>query len=284
MFPNTLSRTRSEIRCTILQHHINPLDRNYKYIFIAPLESAAQPVEVPLAHGGEAFWLDGRTIGLVVVEGNDSKVASLYAISVRLTGASLDATADLPLLLGKFPTASPSSFRYAAKAGLLVFSDNVYEDGELTKVTENDRQWDERGNTALVYDDTYERHWDTWTGPKRPSLFTVKLSKDAENKWHFGGQYTNVLHGTRHVGGDKRLPSARSRPSSTHPSSRLVARAITTCLMNTSFTPRRTRNFPKPGIPSKTLEFRILASFRTSPPKLNIIDIPRPPDWQPKAA
>ena len=183
------------------------MDRNYKYIFIAPLESAAQPVEVPLAHGGEAFWLDGRTIGLVVAEGNDSKVASLYAISVRLTGASLDATADLPLLLGKFPTASPSSFRYAAKAGLLVFSDNVYEDGELTKVTENDRQWDERGNTALVYDDTYERHWDTWTGPKRPSLFTVKLSKDAENKWHFGGQYTNVLHGTRHVGGDKRLPS-----------------------------------------------------------------------------
>jgi hypothetical protein len=183
------------------------LDRNYKSIFIAPLESAAQPVEVPLAHGGEAFWLDGRTIGHVVAEDDDdSTVASLYAISVRFTGGSLDATTDPPVLLGKFPTMSPSSFRYAAKAGLLVFSDNVYEDGELTKVPENDRQWDERGDTALVYDEPYERHWDTWAGPKRPSLFTVKLSKDAENKWHFGDQFTNVLHGTRHVGRDWGFP------------------------------------------------------------------------------
>lgn len=163
-----------------------------------PLESTAQPVEVPLAHGGEAFWLDGRTIGHVVAEGDDPEAANLYAISVRFTGVSLEATADPPVLLGKFPTTSPSSFRYAAKAGLLVFSDNVYEDGDLTKVPENDRQWNERGNTALVYDDTYERHWDTWVGPKRPSLFTVKLSKDAENKWHFGDQFTNVLYGTRH--------------------------------------------------------------------------------------
>ena len=200
--PNTLSQTKSEItgRCPVLQPHlINPLGRNYKSIFIAPLESTAQPVEVSLAHGGEAFWLDGRTIGHVVAEGDNNKVASLYAISVRFTGGSLDATTNPPVLLGKFPTESPSSFRYVAKAGLLVFSDNVHEDGELTKVPENDRQWDERGDTALVYDEPYERHWDTWAGPKQPSLFTVKLSKDAENKWHFGEQFTNVLHGTGHV-------------------------------------------------------------------------------------
>ena len=183
------------------------MDRNYKSISIASLESAAQPVAVPLTHGGETFWLDERTIGLVVsgsIDG-DSKVASLFAISVRFTGGSPDAAADPPLLLGQFPTASPSNFRYAAKAGLLIFSDNVYEDGELTRVLENDRLWDERGNTALVYDNTYERHWDTWTVPKRPSLFTVKLSKDAENKWHFGNQFINVLHGTGHVGRERAL-------------------------------------------------------------------------------
>ncbi|KAF8272175.1 alpha/beta-hydrolase [Lactarius quietus] len=175
--------------------------KNYKSISIVPFESAAQPVEVPLAHGGEAFWLDERTIGLVVSEGDDdNKVASLFAISVRVTGSSssLNATADPPVLLGQFPTASPSSFRYADKAGLLVFSDNVYEDGDLTKVPENDKLWDERGDTALVYDDAFERHWDTWTGPKKASLFTVRLSKDAEDQWHFGDQFTNVLHGTGH--------------------------------------------------------------------------------------
>jgi hypothetical protein len=207
-FPNTPLRTRSKIRCPILQpHFVDSLDRNYKSISIASLESTDQPVEVPLTHGGETFWLDERTIGLVVSGGNggDSKVARLFAVSVRFTGGSLNAAADPPLLLGQFPTASPSNFRYAAKAGLLVFSEYVYEDGELIKVLENDRQWDERGNTALVYDDTYERHWDTWTVPKRSSLFTVQLSKDAEDKWHFGDQFTNVLYGTGHVGRERAL-------------------------------------------------------------------------------
>jgi len=103
------------------------------------------------------------------------------------------------VLLGKFPTASPNSFRYAAKASFLVFSDNVYEDGDLTNVVENDKKWQNRGNTAFVYDDPYERHWDTWTGPKRPSLFTVKLYKDAEKGWYFGDKFCNVLNGTGHV-------------------------------------------------------------------------------------
>ncbi|KAH9980333.1 alpha/beta-hydrolase [Lactifluus volemus] len=170
--------------------------KNHKSLFIASLESAVQQHEVPLAHGGEAFWLDDRTIAHLVAD-DDSKTSSLYALSIHLT-ETLNVTSDPPVLLGKFPTASPSCFRYAAKAGVLVFADNVYEDGDLTKVPENDHQWQERGTTALVYDDTYERHWDTWTGPKRPSLFTVKLFKDAEGSWHFGDSFINVLHGTGH--------------------------------------------------------------------------------------
>src|SRR6266404_2374636 len=38
---------------------------------------------------------------------------------------------------------------------------------------------------------------------------------------------------------------------------------IMTCPTNTSFTLQRTRSSLKPGIPSRTLEFRILASSRT---------------------
>ncbi|KAI9510583.1 alpha/beta-hydrolase [Russula earlei] len=173
--------------------------KNHKSIFIASLESAVEPVEIPLDHGGEVFWLDDRTVGHVVGD-EESKTAGLYAISVHFTSGALNATSDPPVLLGKFPTASPSSFRYAAKAGVLVFSDNVYEDGDLTKVTENDRKWQDRGHCALVYDDTYERHWDTWTVPKRPSLFTVKFSKDPSQgkHWHFGDKFYNVLNGTGH--------------------------------------------------------------------------------------
>ncbi|KAI0004573.1 alpha/beta-hydrolase [Russula compacta] len=156
--------------------------KNHKSIFIASLESTAvEPAEVTLPHGGETFWLDDRTVGHVVTD-EESKTSGIYAILVHFTNTTLRATSDPSVLLGKFPTSSPSSFRYAAKAGVLIFAASVYEDGDLTKVPENDIKWQERGHTAFVYDDTYERHWDTWTGPKRPSLFT----------------FYNVLHGTGH--------------------------------------------------------------------------------------
>ena len=174
-------------------------DRNHKSLFVTSLLSGIE-LAFPVANGRETFWLDDRTVGYVATE-EGNKTAGLYSVSVHLTNETLDLNSDPPgVLLGKFPTSSPSSFRYAAKAGVLVFSDSVYEDGDLTKVPENDEKWQNRGHSALVYDDTFERHWDTWTVPKRPSLFTVKLSKDADEHWHFGDEFYNVLNGTGHVG------------------------------------------------------------------------------------
>jgi hypothetical protein len=174
-------------------------DRNHKSLFVTSLLSGIE-LDFPIANGREVFWLDDRTVGYVATE-EGTKTAGIYSVSVHLTNETLELNSDPPgVLLGKFPTASPSSFRYAAKAGVLVFSDNVYEDGDLTKVPKNDEKWQNRGHSALVYDDTFERHWDTWTVPKRPSLFTVKLYKDANERWHFGNQFYNVLNGTRHVG------------------------------------------------------------------------------------
>jgi hypothetical protein len=200
---NTPSKTRSERRYSPISSICILLisDRNHKSLVVTSLLSAIGPVDFPLANGGEAFWLDDRTVGYVVAN-EETKTAGIYSISVHLTNETLDLTSDPPasVLLGKFPTASPSNFRYAAKAGVLVFSENVYEDGDLTKVPENDEKWQNRGHTALVYDDTFERHWDTWTVPKRPSLFTVKLYKDADKHWHFGDKFYNVLNGTGHVG------------------------------------------------------------------------------------
>ena len=84
---------------------------------------------------------------------------ALYYLSVHFINETLETTSCPPALLGKFPTASPSSFCYAAELGVLVFLDNVYEDGDLIKVPGNDERWQDRGDTALVYDDAYERHW-----------------------------------------------------------------------------------------------------------------------------
>lgn len=175
------------------------LGRNAKSIYIAPLESTIQPLQIPLTQGGEAFWLDSKTVGHVVTNEGD-KFASLYAISIKFTTEpESQLTPESPVLIGSFPTTSPTNFVYSSSTGTLVFSDNVHEDGDLTKVKENDEAWENRGNNAFVYDEGYERHWDTWTGPKRPSLFTVKLAVGKDEKWHLGDEWVNVLKGTGHV-------------------------------------------------------------------------------------
>lgn len=172
------------------------LSRSHKSIFIASTESNLEPFEIPLANGGEAFWLDARTVGYAVVEGEEDKRTSLYVVSVKYEAGI---TKETPILLGKFPTSSGANFRYSKKAGILVFSDYVYSDGDLAAVKEHDKAWEDRGNSAYVFDNTYERHWDTWVGPKRSSLFSVGLVQSPDKSWKLETKFVNLLHGTDHV-------------------------------------------------------------------------------------
>ncbi|KDQ62499.1 hypothetical protein JAAARDRAFT_30397 [Jaapia argillacea MUCL 33604] len=173
--------------------------KNNKFIYIASVESTIKPLEIPLANGGQAFWLDSRTIGHVT-SASEGKPQELYAISVKYE-ADTDAfdVPPPPALVGAFPTGtSPSNFRYSAKAGQLVFSDYVYEDGNLTAVKEHDEAWEKRGTTALVYDDTFVRHWDTWKVPKKNTLLSVTLVQDSDLNWVLGDVFFNALKGTGH--------------------------------------------------------------------------------------
>jgi hypothetical protein len=133
--------------------------RNNKSIFIAALESKVQPLEIPLTKGGEAFWLDSRTVAHVVKH-EESKNLELYALSVKYEtqDASTLTLLDHPILVGSFPTSTATNFRYISGAGQLIFSDNVFPDGNLKTVKEQDDNWENRGTTALVYDSTYERY------------------------------------------------------------------------------------------------------------------------------
>ncbi len=80
-----------------------------------------------------------------------------------------------------------------------MFSDNVFPDGDINAVKKHDEEWENRGDNAYVYDDTFERQWDTWVGPKRSSLFTVTLVKGPDGKWILGNEFVNPLNGTGHV-------------------------------------------------------------------------------------
>ncbi|KAL5512736.1 hypothetical protein ACEPAG_3002 [Sanghuangporus baumii] len=182
--------------------------KNNKSIWLAPLESTISPLEIPLANGGDAFWLDDRTIGHVVASSNSSSEAGknqasgheLYAISVKFTAESLNAP-ESPVLIGTFPAgASPANFKYIPAAERLVFSAYVYADGKLETVQEQNEAYESRGNSALVYDETFERHWDTWAGPKRSKLFTVRLAKTSggDAKWDLGKEFAAPLKDYKH--------------------------------------------------------------------------------------
>ena len=138
-----------------------------------------------------------------MVPNEETKVQDIYGISVEFetesdSGKVKIATPDPPVLIGSFPTSTSDNFRYIPESGVLVFSDHVYEDGELKGAKEGDEAWDGRGTTALVYDETYVRHWDTYRGPKHQSLFSVKLAQRGPI-WSLGDEFTNLLTGTKHV-------------------------------------------------------------------------------------
>ena len=141
--------------------HVLTTLRNNKSIFIAVLERSIKPLEIPLPKGGEAFWLDARTVAHVV-KNEDSKESELYTIFIRFenngTSSTFTVTATEPVLVGTMPTTSATNFRYVRAAGLLIFSDTVFPDGDFRTVKEQDEAWQNRGTSALVYDSPYERY------------------------------------------------------------------------------------------------------------------------------
>ncbi|CAK5269924.1 unnamed protein product [Mycena citricolor] len=167
--------------------------KNQKSVYLVALEGETKTLEIPLAKGGEVFWLDSRTIAHAV-EGDGN--TELYTLDLKYDSDSF--VSQSPALVGSFPTTSPTNFIYSLSASTLVFSDGVYPDGNLSSVKEQDDAWENRGNTALVYDETYERHWDTWITPKSNSLFSVGLSRGTDGKWTLGTQFSNLLQGTGH--------------------------------------------------------------------------------------
>ncbi|KAF7985586.1 hypothetical protein HWV62_3875 [Athelia sp. TMB] len=170
--------------------------KNQKSIWIASLQSNSGPLEIPLAKGGEAFWLDSRTVAHAVRNEETDKL-ELYAVKVNYE--TQFAAPGPPVLIATFPTATPTNFKYAAGSGKLVFSDYVYPDGNLTTVKAHDDEWETRGNSALVYDSGYERHWDTWVLPKKPSLFSVPLTLTEDRQWSLVEEFTNILADTKHA-------------------------------------------------------------------------------------
>ncbi|KAG8214564.1 Alpha/Beta hydrolase protein [Butyriboletus roseoflavus] len=168
--------------------------KTHKSLAIAPIAGGQDPYDLSLPNGGDAFWLDARTIAhFVETEADQEKKQELFAIPVTFSENSISVGESISV--GSLPVTTAADFRYAHSVGVLVFSAYVHADGDLKAVKGNDEKYDNRGNSALVYDKNFERQWDTWVGPKHKSLFTVRLHKD-QGKFVLGEDFTNVLQGT----------------------------------------------------------------------------------------
>ncbi|EIW81008.1 alpha beta-hydrolase [Coniophora puteana RWD-64-598 SS2] len=170
--------------------------KNVKSLAVIGLEAGQASLSIPLPDGGEAFWLDDRTLAHIVEAGaDDAKRQDVRVIPLTSFGDKF--TAGQAQVVGSFPVTTATNFRYVGKAGRVVFSAYVHADGDLKTVAKQDKAYEERGNTALVYDETFERHWDHWVGPTHLSLFSVSLAKDGET-WVMGTEFINALKNTPH--------------------------------------------------------------------------------------
>ena len=182
------------------KHDLNTFHcyRNYQSIWITSLEYKITPLQISLVNGGETFWLDNRTLGHVV-EGEDG-IQDFYAISVDVaTDPARLSTPKRPVLLGSFPAGvSAANFKYTPAGEMLVFSASVWPDSSLETVKEQDERWENRGTSALIYEETYVRHWDHYILPKRSELFSVKLSRNGE-EWSLESTFNPLMKGLKHV-------------------------------------------------------------------------------------
>ncbi|KDR82578.1 hypothetical protein GALMADRAFT_237969 [Galerina marginata CBS 339.88] len=175
--------------------------KNKKSVVIVSLDpSDGKVIQIPLEKGGDTFWLSSRTIANVV-DGDQN--AEIYAFDVTLSSIATESDEDTkpytsPVRIGTIPSKTAGNFRYNSATGNLVFSASVYPDGNLSTVAQQDKEWEERGNSAFVYDTTYVRHWDEWQGKKGPQLFSVQLKKGKDGVWSSNNDFKSPLQGTKH--------------------------------------------------------------------------------------
>ncbi|PPQ84495.1 hypothetical protein CVT26_003741 [Gymnopilus dilepis] len=174
---------------------------NYKSVYVISLgPSEDLAIQIPLEKGGDTFWLSSRTIANVIQGAEDTEIYALDLVLKSFSNNTNEGTEAYtsPVLIGKIPSKTAGNYRYNANTGNLVFSAYVYPDGNLSTVAEQDKAWDERGNTALVYDSTYVRHWDEWQGKKGPQLFSTKINQSQDGNWALGNSFSSPLQGTKH--------------------------------------------------------------------------------------
>ncbi|KDQ15014.1 hypothetical protein BOTBODRAFT_54910 [Botryobasidium botryosum FD-172 SS1] len=155
--------------------------RNDKFIYIAPLCSAAAPLELFILSDGKAFWLDSCTIV------HATKVTALRTICCfcRIYYRERDGWPGPLVLAGKLPSIGITNFRYVA-SHILMLSAAIYAVTDINTAKEQDEARANRSTTALACDESYASHWDT-CGHRGPVCVPLQGACHSEPVGPFGG-------------------------------------------------------------------------------------------------
>jgi hypothetical protein len=193
-----------------------------KAIAIIPLPEgpyvAKSPIEIPLEKGGEAFWLNNLTLAIVVngtLEDNNQAespgtaserdLQHIYAIFLQMEDAKITFSFH-GTPVGRFPPGTnATNFVYNPKTSNLIFTAYAHPNQDLMTIKQQDEVHAQREDSAMVFDGTYTRNWDTWTGPTRSTIFSVWLGvvpgyKNVQAEWKMGSVFECPLRGLGHVG------------------------------------------------------------------------------------
>jgi dipeptidyl aminopeptidase/acylaminoacyl peptidase len=151
----------------------------------------------PTSQAHDFVWLSDHTVAYI----NGSTLLH-FSIDPKHSGRTMKVL-DFP------EGTEPSGLQYDEESKALVFSAAVWEkDLDLDKTAAGDKAYEERGDSGLVLDDLFVRHWDTWRIPGR--IYTLGMTKlnrrqkrdnveagdDADAEFTGGHKFENILKGT----------------------------------------------------------------------------------------
>ncbi|KAJ9126721.1 hypothetical protein QFC24_001752 [Naganishia onofrii] len=132
----------------------------------------------------DPVWLSDNLIAYVNRTGAD---VGLWYRSINGDVHGDSGSAATPRHLLDFPPASsPSALKYlpttdkgSSAGGVLAFSAHVWKGHDIEETGRLEKEYENRGDGAMMWDETYIREWDTWRNPdKVHQVFLTTLNLD----------------------------------------------------------------------------------------------------------
>ena len=122
--------------------------------------STADPIQLLSAapgHASELLWLSDDSFAYL--NGTDLYLYDVSRAHAMWDGSAVGSSKPKPIL--SFPDGvNPTGLQYQRDTGALVFSGQVWADGDLTSSGKGDEAWEGRGTSGVVFDELFIRYVD----------------------------------------------------------------------------------------------------------------------------